>query len=61
LRATSAHTWPGQCGGSEEVEAAISAAAPTIREALAGKLAFVARRDGAAFDLLALAGHTDGA
>jgi hypothetical protein len=43
-------------GSPEEVEVAIAAAAPTLREALAGKLEFVARREGAAQDLLALAG-----
>ena len=46
-------------GSPEEVEAAISAAAPTVQEALAGKLAFVERRDGTASDLLALARHAD--
>jgi hypothetical protein len=47
-------------GSPEEVEAAIAAAAPTVREALAGKLAFVERRDGAARDLLALARSAHG-
>jgi hypothetical protein len=46
-------------GSPEEVEAAIAAAAPTIREALAGKLEFIERRDGAASDLLALARQGD--
>jgi hypothetical protein len=43
-------------GSPEEVEAAITAAGPTLREALAGTLEFAARREGAAYDLLALAG-----
>jgi hypothetical protein len=43
-------------GSPDEVETAIAAAAATIRETLAGKLAFVARREGAAHDLIALAG-----
>ena len=43
-------------GSPEEVEAAIVAAAATIREALGGKLAFVERHAGPAHDLIALAG-----
>jgi hypothetical protein len=43
-------------GSPEEVEAAIAAAAATIREALAGKLEFVEQRAGPAHALLALAG-----
>jgi hypothetical protein len=42
-------------GSPKEVAPAIAAAGPTLREALAGKLEFAAQRDGAAYDLLALA------